>query len=179
MHSPFPRAPLLPRRSELRYLTIFRRPFRARLIGCVHYTGVAPLRAPPPACDLTPLRGLFGETTMAQTQGLRPCGLHRLPVVFRPFRACPMQTFLTGLAGDDALGTARGLPFANIPLAGAQRGRLQLRYLAAVAQGEGVFLTVFALHAAVSQPNVEGALDGARILEGAGVEDRYGLFGVA
>ena len=60
-----------------------------------------------------------------------------------------------------------------------QRGRLQPRYLAAVADGEGVFLTVFALHAAVSQPNVEGALDGARILEGAGVEDRYGLFGVA
>ena len=58
-------------------------------------------------------------------------------------------------------------------------GHLCLCHLAAVADGEGVFLTVFALHAAVSQPNVEGALDGARILEGAGVEDRYGLFGVA
>ena len=62
---------------------------------------------------------------------------------------------------------------------GRSAGRLQLRYLAAVADGEGAFLTVFALHAAVSQPNVEGALDGARILEGTGVEDRYGLFGVA
>ena len=60
-----------------------------------------------------------------------------------------------------------------------QRGRLQLRYLAAVADGEGVFLAVFALHAAVSQPDVEGAIDGARILDGAGIEDRYDLFGVA
>lgn len=60
-----------------------------------------------------------------------------------------------------------------------QRGRLQPRYLAAVADGEGVFLAVFALHAAVSQPDVEGAIDGARILDGTGVEDRYGLFGVA
>ena len=62
---------------------------------------------------------------------------------------------------------------------GRSAGRLQLRYLAAVADGEGVLLAVFALHAAVLEFDVEGALDGARILEGAGVEDRYGLFGVA
>ena len=51
MYSPFPRAPLLPRRSGLCYLTTFRRPVRAHLIGC------------------------------ARLQGLRPFGLHRLPVV--------------------------------------------------------------------------------------------------
>ena len=28
------------------------------LIGCAHYAGVAPLRASPPACGLSPLRGL-------------------------------------------------------------------------------------------------------------------------
>ena len=72
-----------PRRSGVAHLPVFRRPVRDRLIGCSHCAGVAPLRAPPPACDLTPLRGLFGETTMAQTQGLRPFGLHHLPVVYR------------------------------------------------------------------------------------------------
>ena len=58
MHSPFPCAPLLPRRSGLCYLTTFRRSFRA----WVDWATIV--------------------------QGLRPFGLHRLPVFCRPFRAC-------------------------------------------------------------------------------------------
>ena len=42
-----------------------------------------------------------------------------------------------------------------------QRGRLQPRYLAAVADGEGVFLAVFALHAAVFEFDVDGAVERA------------------
>ena len=41
-HSPFPRAPLLPRRSGLCYLTTFRRPFGAHLIGCARLQGLRP-----------------------------------------------------------------------------------------------------------------------------------------
>ena len=129
-HSPFPRAPLLPRRSGLCYLTTFRRPFRAwvdwvcplcrgyalsgftaclwsvaspglsslrksvalsglHLIGCAHYAGVAPFRASPPACGLSPLR----SGVCAPACGLSP--FQGLPYANIPCGACCLPTFPT------------------------------------------------------------------------------------
>ena len=104
IHSPFPRAPLLPRRSGLCYLTTFRRPFRAPFDwGVSVYRGCA--IAPPPACGLLPFQGLLGAgicrgfvwldiccvggclSTSRRRFSIRLVGLHHLPVVRRPVGA--------------------------------------------------------------------------------------------
>ena len=74
-------------------LPVFHRPFRARLIGRLLCRGCA-LTGFTPACGLTPRRGLFGETTMAQTQGFAfPLRAGDFQFAIAPPPACGLTPF--------------------------------------------------------------------------------------